>query len=62
MKQSNFDKWLTTEPTQIGVWALIDEIATKQWFEKDLKICSCYGWNDETKRYDYTETCEVHHG
>jgi len=56
MKQSDFDKWLTTDP-QDDKWG-----SNKKWFEKDIQICSCYGWNNETKRYDYTETCEVHHG
>lgn len=60
MKQSDFDKWLTTEPIQIGVWGLIDQIATKRHKKVDDKVCSCCDWNEELKLWNCTEFCEIH--
>jgi hypothetical protein len=60
MKQSNFDKWLTTEPTHAGMWALIDEVLKKQTPEINTEVCSCYGWCDTERRFLYSEDCEVH--
>jgi len=59
-KQSNFDKWLTTEPTHAGMWALIDEVLKKQTPETNTEVCSCYGWCDIEGRFVCTEGCEVH--
>jgi hypothetical protein len=51
MKQSPFDKWITTDPREKGVWGLVDEIMTKQHFP-NMPMCSC----DE----ELDKTCEIH--
>ncbi len=60
MKQSMFDKWLTTDPREKGVWCLVDEIFTKQYPPADQEICSCYGWDEIQKSYTENHDCEIH--
>lgn len=67
MKQSDFDKWLTTEPTHVGVWAVIDQIISNKGMEvivmhpkEDVEWCSCYGWDEFLKCFTETKDCEVH--
>ncbi len=53
MKQSSFDKWLTTEPD-------MDKSMTRQQIETDVKMCSCCDWNEELSVWNVTEFCEIH--
>ena len=53
MKQSNFDKWLTTEPD-------FDNILTQQQNKTDDQVCSCCDWNDELNKWNHTDNCEIH--
>ena len=53
MKQSNFDKWLTTEPD-------LDDILTQQQIESNEEMCSCCDWNNELQKWNYIDNCEIH--
>lgn len=60
MRQSNFDKWLTTEYTERGVWKIEDEMSIKRSSSNPDSFCSCYDWNEETKKWNITTNCEIH--
>lgn len=60
MKQSNFDKWLTTEYTERGVWKIEDEMSIKRSLSNPNSFCSCHDWDEETKKWNITINCEIH--
>ena len=60
MKLSNFDKWLTTEYTERGVWKIEDETVIKRSSSNHDSFCSCHDWNEETKKWNETGNCKIH--